>query len=275
MLNKQYLFTLFTVCALSSAVGQEIKIDDAVYRCTYQVTTVKDTIDVQSFVLQDVMALDIGEKSAVFYSLQKEKSDSIRKKAVVSGFLDRSALASSPKGVNKYVVYLNHPADKITYKEEIFGKSHSYYYQEDLSYPSWTLDSEKAMIAGYPCQLATCAYRGRTYQAWFTMEIPLSYGPYKFGGLPGLVLKVQDTRGHYTFEAIGFERLTPAVPINYNVASFKQVAMKDLLKIQREYMADPIGWINQNTGMQIALAPDSPGEPKVREYRYLPIEISQ
>jgi GLPGLI family protein len=273
--NFKFVFWVFVAIGVFSAKGQEMGVDDAVYRCTYQVTTVNDTVDFESYVSQDVITLDIGEKRAVFYSLQKEKYDSISKKAVEGGFFDRSVQASAPKGVNKYVIYINYPDGKITYKEEVLGKGHSYYYIEDLSYPFWTIMEERATIIGYKCQLATCTYRGRSYNAWFTMDIPLSYGPYKFGGLPGLVVKIEDSKGHYVFEAIGFEKLTTAVSINYSVASFKQIALKDFLKIKIDYLNDTFGWINQNTGIKITPAHDSPGDTKLKEYRCLPIELNQ
>ena len=55
-------------------------------------------------------------------------------------------------------------------------------------------------IAGYQCQKATTFFAGRDYEAWFTREIPVSDGPYKFSGLPGLIVKVNDTGNNYTFE---------------------------------------------------------------------------
>ncbi len=40
---------------------------------------------------------------------------------------------------------------------------------------------------------------GRLWEAWFSPDLPFSEGPYKFSGLPGLIMKVKDARGHYEF----------------------------------------------------------------------------
>ena len=48
--------------------------------------------------------------------------------------------------------------------------------------------------------------RGRNYHAWFAPEIPLNEGPWKFNGLPGLILEVYDTQDHYHFTLIGMQQ---------------------------------------------------------------------
>ena len=70
-------------------------------------------------------------------------------------------------------------------------------------YPSqkWTLTSDTQTVLGHKCQKATCHWRGRDYEAWFTSAIPLKSGPWKFGGLPGLIMKIYDTKHLYTWEA--------------------------------------------------------------------------
>ena len=80
-----------------------------------------------------------------------------------------------------------------------------YRYTEPWPLMQWTLESEKQTICGYQCQRATCHWRGRDYEAWFTSAIPLKSGPWKFGGLPGLIMMIYDTKHLYTWEAVSVE----------------------------------------------------------------------
>lgn len=56
----------------------------------------------------------------------------------------------------------------------------------------WKLHSETKKIGSYNCQKATIEFRGRNYTAWFTNQIPVRYGPWKFQGLSGFILEVYD-----------------------------------------------------------------------------------
>ncbi|MGQ1944416.1 GLPGLI family protein [Ornithobacterium rhinotracheale] len=66
----------------------------------------------------------------------------------------------------------------------------------------WTLQKDQKEILGYAVQKATTQYGGREWVAWFAKDIPLSYGPYLFGGLPGLILEMHDTEDEHHFTAI-------------------------------------------------------------------------
>ena len=61
-------------------------------------------------------------------------------------------------------------------------------------------------VLGYKCQRATCRWRGRDYVAWFAPDIPIRRGPWKFGGLPGLIMKIHDVDSLYVFEAVAIEK---------------------------------------------------------------------
>ena len=106
------------------------------------------------------------------------------------------------------------------------------YYQEPYPGMTWSLGNDTATVYGYLCQNALCQYHGRTFEAWFTMEVPLSYGPWKFGGLPGLILKVYDVEHLYTFECVRMEAV--AAPIkSLRYKSFKPISKKKVLKFER------------------------------------------
>ena len=79
-------------------------------------------------------------------------------------------------------------------------------YEEPIPEFNWTLLPERKKILSYQCQKAICTFRGRNYTAWFTSEIPFKDGPYKFGGLPGLILQITDSKNHFNFLCIGIKK---------------------------------------------------------------------
>ena len=56
--------------------------------------------------------------------------------------------------------------------------------------PQWKILAENDSVLSYLCSKAECQLKGRTWTAWFTAEIPISEGPWKLCGLPGLFLPV-------------------------------------------------------------------------------------
>ncbi|AZQ64521.1 GLPGLI family protein [Flammeovirga pectinis] len=54
-------------------------------------------------------------------------------------------------------------------------------------------------MKGYNCFLATTIYGNYEIEAWFTPEVPVSDGPYLFGGLPGLIVLLNDKNNIHSF----------------------------------------------------------------------------
>lgn len=99
-------------------------------------------------------------------------------------------------------------------------------FEENLGKLNWQLEKDIDTIATYVCQKATLKFRGRNYTAWFTPDVPLSDGPWKFSGLPGLILKVEDIDQLYSFTLIGMIQAKDPLPI--------MIEKTDYLKITRE-----------------------------------------
>ncbi len=112
------------------------------------------------------------------------------------------------------------------------------FYADTLHPMEWKLESEEKTVGGIPCKRATVRFKGRDYVAWYAPSIPISNGPWKLGGLPGLILEASDVRGEwhavYTqMRGLGFmdfgyfEKL-----VNKGVASFAMFVsdLKDVLK---------------------------------------------
>lgn len=54
------------------------------------------------------------------------------------------------------------------------------------------VENKTKKILGFECQKAKARFRGSPIVAFFTTEIPTTFGPEKFHGLPGLILEVYD-----------------------------------------------------------------------------------
>ena len=76
---------------------------------------------------------------------------------------------------------------QISFSRTIFPK---YNLSDSIYKINWEIKNESKAILGYNCQLAKGSFRGRTYSAYFTTEIPIRNGPQKFDGLPGIILEV-------------------------------------------------------------------------------------
>ncbi|MDR1554258.1 MAG: GLPGLI family protein, partial [Prevotellaceae bacterium] len=85
-------------------------------------------------------------------------------------------------------------------------------HSETIPTQDWTITEDTLTIVDYLCQKATCTFRGRNFTAWFAMDIPIQNGPWKFGGLPGLILKVYDDDKLYEFECVKIENFKKKYP---------------------------------------------------------------
>lgn len=74
-----------------------------------------------------------------------------------------------------------------------FNYKEQFYVKEIAIKHNWKIEKETKKIGRFKCIRATTTFRGRNYTAWFTTEIPISYGPWKLYGLPGLILEAYDT----------------------------------------------------------------------------------
>jgi len=130
-------------------------------------------------------------------------------------------------------------------------------YAENTSAQSWKVLNDTLTVAGYLCQKATCTFRGRNYTAWFTMDIPIQNGPWKFGGLPGLILKVYDNDRLYVFECTKIEKLKNAYPITIfdskNYVKTDRLKLNELIKRMYEDFFNVAGFrVTDSNGTPVA-----------------------
>ncbi len=73
---------------------------------------------------------------------------------------------------------------------------------EDTPSFIWNIGLESKRIGKNKCNKATTSFRGRNYIAWYASEIPCNFGPWKFSGLPGLIMSIEDETQTYSWQCI-------------------------------------------------------------------------
>lgn len=143
-------------------------------------------------------------------------------------------------------------------------------YEEKIQPFGWKLGTERKTILGHECQRATCHWRGRDYVAWFAADIPIRRGPWKFGGLPGLILKIYDTAHLYTFEAVGIEKGT--FPIwQYPNEEYKKSTRRQTWKLQVAFNRNYL--LTSGRRKYDPNAPGGMGDPMSAPHPYDPMEL--
>lgn len=103
------------------------------------------------------------------------------------------------KDYTKPIFYTNKENNMLLTKLRSFGEE--YILKEPIPVIPWEIISEYKSLSGLRCQKAIGYFRGRTYEVWFTEAIPISLGPWKLQGLPGLILEAKDDSDRYFYRA--------------------------------------------------------------------------
>lgn len=98
-----------------------------------------------------------------------------------------------------YSVLKKKTTNQLVYKYYI--GTDPFYYEEPMPVFNWDFLEGDTLICDYSCQKAKTEYRGRTWIVWYTLELPYSDGPWKLCGLPGLILKAEDSKKDFSFVA--------------------------------------------------------------------------
>lgn len=91
--------------------------------------------------------------------------------------------------------------DNIIYENKYDMIKNSVYITADKINFTWSLKNNFKTILGYKCQQAQTEFRGRIWTVWFTDKVPTQFGPWKFYGLPGLILEARDNLGLFEYSA--------------------------------------------------------------------------
>jgi GLPGLI family protein len=208
--------------------------DSAKLRVTYSLQYVPDSTKPQQ-ILKDRKILLIGDDLSHCYSHYVRLADS----ALTADWDKGKASAPLKKPANVlgegYDIYFRYSSGKQTVLEPVTDLS-TYWYAENDATPQWVIGSETDTVLSYSCQKATTHFRGRDWTVWFSPAIPLNAGPWKLRGLPGLILKAADSKGHYVFECAGIAQLrTKKQPIIMIGQRIIKCSREEYRKAQKQF----------------------------------------
>ncbi len=184
--------------------------------------------------MKEFMFLDVSDGGSSFFSQRKYQSDS-------------TMIAPANKGkmimppMDLQVLYtIEKKGDKIFYKTLGSSAQMKIKVNEDRKM-DWKILNDRQKILNYDAQKASLKFGGRTWNTWFTQAIPMQDGPYKFHGLPGLIVKIEDTTASHIFELVGIANLPDdySYPERYQFLKEVEFNRAEYQKYYTKYRKDP------------------------------------
>lgn len=233
-------------------VGNESKvkkqiIDKAFLECQYNYSFLSD-ISKQNKRTEDRMILQIGKNQSKYFSYTNLLVDSIMKSTL--SIEEKLLKIKKFKRTVTSKIYKNLKKNKLSFLDKIFMTD--YKCTEDIPDFKWKILDEYSKILGYECQKATCKFRGREYTAWFTKNLPINNGPWKFHGLPGLIMKVVDSENHFQFTIVGIRKLNNT-PITFPKKQYLNTSMKKFQTVKTKFNQNPIAFIKGVVGSNVQI----------------------
>ena len=256
---KVILYLLLASLAVQAAAREPV-IDRAHMKCLYRYVYTFDTL--KNELRDDLLILQIGKEISKCYSYYTFQSDSLQRTPdgakVWSELFRRATDKDGIYGDFPHVrmstyVYKNYPTGQMTITDRI--SSQGYRYADSLHAQTWTMGDSTREVLGYTCQQATADFRGRRWTAWFATDIPVSDGPWKLGGLPGLILEAYDDGKQHVFTAVGLERVKDELIIfnqkDGHNRRFEPTNRLDFLRMERRFLMDSNSFIQMETGIDL------------------------
>lgn len=190
--------------------------------------------------------LDIAEKKSIYQdftylsqdSLISSKMDAMQKSGV---YTDLSTFIRKPD--IPYKIIKEYPDFNQIHQEYFIEANFSYTIKPVLK---WKILPEKEKIGTYEAQKASLSFGGRNWTAWFTTQIPFQDGPYKFCGLPGLIVKIEDDRQEFSWSLKGNKKIEQYNEISLaektlpNHDKFIHTTPEKFAKALASYKKDPL-----------------------------------
>lgn len=272
MMRRYYLLFLLLCLAWPQMVCAQDE-PHATMEVRYRVACILDTVANKQ--LADTFCLRYNDNVSLFYEQATYQNDSLKFNDIekwqttMANMLTKSSPAN--KAGQKYYVLCDLGAKTYRYQDQIAGST--FLYTDSLPSFGWQLLPIYKEVNHHRCQKAIGTYMGRRYEAWFATDMEAKAFPWKFYGLPGLIMEVYDTQQQYRFTFID------AYPCQGEIALFPsrryKTTKQKFLAEQISYLKDPIGYLESTATVKIKFGNSKHqlAEETANNGRHLPMEI--
>lgn len=272
---------LFIICnfIFVCLAQKQQPIEPAILEVYYTLQMVKDTL-AREKKLEDMMVLRIGKNSSQFFNHNRFYGDSLATdpegkklwgKLMIQAIRQRNFDAMPGSRTMGNYIYKNYPDGKITTTDQLL--TDFFQYEEDFQPQAWQITDSVKQILDFACQKAVCGFRGRHWTVWFTPDIPISNGPWKFSGLPGLILEAYDTFKDYYYMVNGIKQTTlvPVTFYNFDEKKFIRTDRISFLKADRKLRDsdNPNRDLEAATGIDLSGGKASAPREKKTNYEFI------
>lgn len=212
---------------------------------------------------EDIMVLDISDKQSFFYCPLYERRKDVRDSLLKAGYnafeiqneLSKRKLKGSSSSLN---VLKNYPTNGVLTLSDIILDP--FLYEESMPNYDWSLEDLDTIVAGYTCYKACMSYRGRDWTAFYTMDIPVSDGPWKLCGLPGLILYARDSRSDFIFDCVGISNGNNR-SIKLRDINYKRCSAREMMELFKLNARDEDALMYRLWGTKVLSMTDANGRP--------------
>lgn len=164
---------------------------------------------------KDILTLDVSSNGSIFYSDKINQLDSLYATGKTTPIFPYKDVL-----FKEVITNIKDENPKLYYNG---GRTKDYYEVILDNEMKWEVFPETKTYQSYTIQKAVTKIYNRTWEVWFTKDIPLNYGPYIFSGLPGLIISAEDKSRSHSFKLTGIKKLDnvelytlPMFQSNYN-----------------------------------------------------------
>ncbi len=205
----------------------------------YEMISQPDSTNKKS-VVKEYMTLLIGERQSLFCATQFLVMDS----AITAEIKRGNKFGPSFSFLNEFgthtslVIFKDDEKIITTDNPCRFITSSIFTYEEPKKDISWKVFPDTISLYGIACQKAVTEFGNRQWVAWFASAIPISDGPYKFCGLPGLILNISDVQNYWTFNLVSIKNTSKRIKMSFNNHIPEVIASKEAYMLKRKDMRD-------------------------------------